>query len=367
MRKLKRHIKLAVASIFYYCGLLALIRMVKRQIHTNGDACVLMYHRVVDNLETDHDHTELGLLVSRDIFEKQIAYLSRNYNIVTLQTLAEAVKEGRKLPAKSVAISFDDGWRDNFTHAYPILKKYNAPAMIFLTTDFIGTDKVMWFHGVGLVLGSGKLAPEQVVSIVQSVLDEASCVSPLWLNYPAGATEIASDLGLLLENLKLLDLALVREIVERMTSEAGLSEHDWRDKEWILSWDDVRGMSPDIIQYGSHGQSHQIMTGLAPNELATELFESKAIIEGHIDQPIELLAYPNGNCSPAVIEQAKNKGYTAAFATDGSDNKGSPPNLFAIRRIGIHEGSSISASGRFSKVLFAFSLSNWRRFLEGSL
>ena len=90
MQNLKRHIKLGIASIAYYCGILALVGMIKRKLIPNGDACVLMYHRVVGNPQNDHDHTELGLIVSSSTFERQIAYLSEHYNLITVHALATA-------------------------------------------------------------------------------------------------------------------------------------------------------------------------------------------------------------------------------------------------------------------------------------
>jgi len=367
MKKTKRRMKLGIASTCYHSGLLALSNRIKRMLVVNGDACVLMYHRVVDNPFVDHDQTELGLIVSTAVFEKQIAYLSRNYNVIPLQTLAEVLRDGGQLPPRTVAISFDDGWRDNYTHAYPILRKYNVPATIFLTTDFIGTKEVMWFHQVGLILGSGRLSAHQIVDIVRTEVCKGSELLPQWLSDSTKAIEIVSDLSLFLDNLKPFDFLLVRRIIDSLMLGANLSMKDWQNNEWIMTWDDVRAADPQIIQFGSHGQSHQIMTGQKREELEKELVESKNVIEKQLDRSIGLLAYPNGDYNSDVIELTRAAGYMAAFATGGMGRIGGDPNLFAIRRLGIHEGSSMNISGEFSKTLFAFSVSNWSRFPRGSL
>jgi peptidoglycan/xylan/chitin deacetylase (PgdA/CDA1 family) len=66
-------------------------------------------------------------------FEKQMQYLSKVYNPISLDKMAQHIQDGTSLPAKAIAITFDDGYRDNYENAYPILRKYNIPATFFLT------------------------------------------------------------------------------------------------------------------------------------------------------------------------------------------------------------------------------------------
>lgn len=75
-------------------------------------------------------------------FENQMQYLSKMYNPISLERIAQCIQNGTSLPPKAVAVTFDDGYQDNYKNAYPIIKKYNIPATIFLTTGFIGTGKI---------------------------------------------------------------------------------------------------------------------------------------------------------------------------------------------------------------------------------
>jgi len=77
-------------------------------------------------------------------FEKQIAHLARNYKIISLDEIVDRVKTKKSL-RRCVAITFDDGFRDNYEKAYPILKKYNVPATIFLLTGCIQNGEAPWF------------------------------------------------------------------------------------------------------------------------------------------------------------------------------------------------------------------------------
>ena len=81
-------------------------------------------------------------------FENQMQYLSKAYNPISLERIAQCIQNGTSLPTKTIAVTFDDGYQDNYKNAYPIIKKYSIPATIFLTTGFIGTGEIpAWDKG----------------------------------------------------------------------------------------------------------------------------------------------------------------------------------------------------------------------------
>lgn len=95
---------------------------------------ILMYHYV-----NNEEPLKSRLGVSPDSFERQMRFLrERKYNIVSLEELTDLIKNKKKMPPKTVAITFDDGYLDNYTHAYPVLKKYNIPAAIFVVINRVG-------------------------------------------------------------------------------------------------------------------------------------------------------------------------------------------------------------------------------------
>ncbi len=107
---------------------------------------ILMYHEV--------DKKEIGGLnvVTPESFEKQLQYLQKNrFNVVSLDVLVEKLKNGQKLPSKSVVITFDDGFMDNFVYAYPLLKKYNYTATIFIPTDLMETEGYLTWDQIRLM------------------------------------------------------------------------------------------------------------------------------------------------------------------------------------------------------------------------
>ena len=132
---MKKEIKYGIKYFFYYTGILKLIRYLCKKSVKKGNLFILMYHRINDN-----EYGYASLSVSRHNFEKQLRHLKNNYKIISLDTLCGFIGS-RKMPSEDcVAITFDDGYKDNYTNAYPILRKYEVPATIFLTSGHIGNN-----------------------------------------------------------------------------------------------------------------------------------------------------------------------------------------------------------------------------------
>jgi len=91
-----------------------------------------MYHSI------DDQQARVKLSVSTQEFRRQMKYLKKRYDIVSLERLADMIKSGEKLPRNIVAVTLDDGCLDNYTNAFPILKEYKIPATIFVVSSYIG-------------------------------------------------------------------------------------------------------------------------------------------------------------------------------------------------------------------------------------
>ena len=100
-----------------------------------GKAAILMYHSI--------DHNKVFFTVTPENFRKQMDLLYKEkYSIISLGELAGLIIDKRAIPLKTVVLTFDDGYQDNYFNAFPILKKYNFPATIFLATGFIGKNRI---------------------------------------------------------------------------------------------------------------------------------------------------------------------------------------------------------------------------------
>ena len=94
---------------------------------------VLMYHSIA--------HNNVFFTVKPEEFKKQINFLKdNNYNVISLNKLIEILESNKELPEKTTVLTFDDGYSDNYINVFPILKKYNFPATIFIITGLIGKE-----------------------------------------------------------------------------------------------------------------------------------------------------------------------------------------------------------------------------------
>ncbi|MDD4899700.1 MAG: polysaccharide deacetylase family protein [Candidatus Omnitrophica bacterium] len=131
---------------------------------------ILMYHSVNPAAKEN-----LRLVVPPEIFDRQMGFLKKNrYNVIPVESLIKLIKENKKIPPKTLCITFDDGYKDNYLYAFPVLKKYNLPATVFIIVNEIGrgqNDRLSWdevkkMRDSGIVFfGSHCLGPEPLVNM----------------------------------------------------------------------------------------------------------------------------------------------------------------------------------------------------------
>lgn len=168
---------------------------------------VLMYHRVQTEESAKADN-ETSISVFTDYFEKQMQYLKdKNYNVVTMQALADFFDNGTKIPAKSVLITFDDGYEDFYTDAYPILQKMGFAATVFVPTGltnnpgYLAWDQMNATSGILYAnhtwshknVGVDTKTMEYEISTADTQLTDHSQNSPKIFAYPYGLDTGASE------------------------------------------------------------------------------------------------------------------------------------------------------------------------------
>ncbi|MGH7681889.1 MAG: polysaccharide deacetylase family protein, partial [Candidatus Eiseniibacteriota bacterium] len=204
------------------------------------NAQILIYHRVND----EGDPYFGG--VPTAVFERQMEYLASRFHVMALSRLVAALEE-RSIPPNAIAITFDDGYRDNYTNALPILTRYKVPATIFVSTGAIGSTRQLWH--------------DDVFSAFRDT------TQPFLAPYGGRAT--ASPLGTIPERLRtqrefLTHVRTLRE-PERSRAIAWLREAlrvgpPREAPGLMLSWDEVKEMHRAGIEFGSHTVSHPILS-----------------------------------------------------------------------------------------------------------
>ena len=343
---LRKIVKQALASLIFYSGFLTLYLHLVRRLSSGSDFTILMYHQVLDVECHRGNHLPSGMVMLENTFDRQMKYLKEHFNVITLDELISCLKDKKSPPSGSVVISFDDGWRDNYIFAFPILKKYDLPATIFLSTDYISTSKVFWFHLVSLILQARALTSQKMIGILNRVEQVSQQEKRL-------LTQYYSSGDVFIEKLKTIKPDIQEKIIREMIKESDIRTKEIGKRRWMLNWEEIKEMGENKISFGSHARSHRILTHLNLDEIKKELTESKRAIEEKTKGPVDFFAYPNGDHAPRIKELVKETGYLCACTVEGTGKKQNETDLFALPRIGIHEGMSIGIGGGFSKALFA--------------
>lgn len=259
---------------------------------------ILFYHKVDYNAAPF-----FGVAVGPDVFERQIRFLKRHYKIVDLSALNQLEQLDLTYSTDVIVITFDDGYRNNYTHAFPILKKYNVPATIFLATDYIGNNQLLWHDKLSWILykavnlpGSRRLMKfelsQEIIGEVERFLAADS----------SGRVSILRSLVALLKAYSAQERG---EVIKRLAEACRVNTWPGDDERPMLSWDEVIEMSKYGISFGSHSMSHPVLSDISVEEARREIVESKNIIEEQIQKPVTTFAYPYGKYRDYTDEVTK--------------------------------------------------------------
>lgn len=287
-----------------------------------GDA-ILMLHRVVaDDRAAALPHRR-SLQVGVASFERMLRWLATRFDVVDLETML--TRPGTRRPR--VALTFDDGWRDNADVAWPVLKSLDMPASIFLSTAYIGGTRCFWWESLGELLWRGEPA---AVAVLAKHLAAAG-LPGLPADLPASSRSTTKSLRIAawLESLKELP-------ADRLTALAAL---DAASAPHAMDWPQVQAMEASgLIRFGAHGHSHAILTGLSDDAVREEVRLSRAAVAAHCRAPLPVFCYPNGNHDARVMRIVAEQGYRHALSTRRGWLTGG--NAYSLPRIGIGQAQA---------------------------
>lgn len=294
------------AHLLKVTGGLALLR--KRLLR--GRAVVLMYHRVVSQSEHRRVFSHEGMVVDDDAFELQVRCIKEHFSPVSLEEFLDNLRSGRRFRNGSCLVTFDDGWRDNYVNALPILEHHRVPATIFLSTGFIGSGKRFWQERLSEELHRAfRLSGTNAGGKLGEVLQKhgiPSLSKTCW----GGQKEMVDRI---VQNRKLYMPEENETLISDIAATAG--GQDAVELQSFFSWDDARIMLGQGISFGCHGENHRILTRLTKEEVLREIRVSKESIEKRLGVSARAFSYPNGDFTPAIAAQVRACGFEAAFGT----------------------------------------------------
>src|SRR4030095_12707956 len=302
-----------VSGALYHTGLVGPVARGIARTHPRPRVQILTFLRFND----DNDPFLPSLPTA--VFAARMAYIARHYRVMTVEDLAAALQEGR-VPKNALAITFDDGYRDNFTHAAPILKRLGLPATIFLVTGHIDTPRALWFDRLAMAF---KSATARRAELADGQLLSLSTVSDRLAALDAALTHLK----------RLSDDEVADSVEQLMTS---LRPNLERPKRLMLSWDEVDALRGLGFSIGAHTITHPILSRLTADRAWEGIKGPKAAIEKVLGEPVRSFAYPNGRAddyTETVTQLVREAGFTCAVTTRRGPNDIRTP-VLELRRGG---------------------------------
>jgi peptidoglycan/xylan/chitin deacetylase (PgdA/CDA1 family) len=324
--------KRILASIAWSSGILK--QLADYRLRDQG--FVLMYHRVLKKPDENNIFVQPGMYVSAESFQRQIYFLKKRFKIIFLSDMLNRVKQGLKV-GQCCALTFDDGWLDNYSQAFPILNEIQAPATIFLSSGYIGTCRIFW--------------PEELATYLQN---------PKLIN-------IAGKYSLIKRFLDEVPVNLCKNVcIEKAVSAAKKYSQQHREdllscfrdslpiinnNRMIMNWEEVREMkSSGNITFAAHTVNHVILDQISLSMAEEEIVVSREEVKKKLGQCEKIFSYPNGNYNRELQSILERHGFQGAVtAKKGLVGKKTP--LFEIPRIGVHEDVSSTRAQFYLRII----------------
>lgn len=252
-----------------------------RSLYRN-DTLVLMYHGVCESGSCHKD----WLQVTQSEFRRQMTFLKHNHDVISLHDAINDVEVERKHAGPKIVITFDDGYANNYTHAYPVLKSLDLPATIFVVTDRIDSDQIFWYDKLFSAMWETKDL-EFISETIHSFKDMSSYDVDAAVN----------------DYLKENNLVVPKDAnsLYRILSSAEIGAMD----------------SEGLVSFGSHTADHELMTTITPEQAADTMKRSFDYVMA-LESGVPVMCFPNGWFHDHHLEIAKQIGYKAAVRADHS-------------------------------------------------
>jgi peptidoglycan/xylan/chitin deacetylase (PgdA/CDA1 family) len=308
---------------------------------------VLNYHRVVEDYAASAGQYMPEMLVSRRTLERHLDWLGRRYRFLSLDELGARLESGEPFNKPVAAITFDDGYRDVYDHAFPLLKRKGIPSAVFVVTDLIGTSRLQIYDKLYLLL-------HRAFSLWRSVpCDLARLLHGLGIRLPMLGMDEVKQVRHLAKDpftaMRVLFTALphaeLYRVIEALAAEVEIDESELKELH-VCSWDMLAELHRAGVTIGSHTQTHALLTNEHWHKVLDETAGSRQVLERKLGLTIKHFAYPNGSFDAAAVRAVAVSGYGLAYTTCLHRNLAHP--LLTIPRTFLWENSCMDALGHFS-------------------
>jgi peptidoglycan/xylan/chitin deacetylase (PgdA/CDA1 family) len=264
-----------------------------RNMRDRDALTVIMLHRVLPMAMYAKREPDPGYTISTELLERLVPFLRANYTIVSLSDVLDARRGTRRLPARPLLITFDDGWDDNVRYAAPIFAAFGVPWTLFVAAGAVGTGGSWWQETILKALRTGRASYQELWQMAAAG------------TAAAGAFDGDSELALL-NAFGALDPQRRDGLLTRLCEHK--SESDMAD------WDGLRGLGGNV-SIGVHGFSHLPLTMLDSPE--RDLSAARELLRSHLgDAATITMSFPHGRYDAKALTSARALDFELMFTSD---------------------------------------------------
>jgi peptidoglycan/xylan/chitin deacetylase (PgdA/CDA1 family) len=260
----------------------------------------LSYHRIGEGGSSPYDRNAWS--ASADVLDAHLRLIARHLEVIGPGDLPEAVRLGRR---RYVMLTFDDGYRDSFDVALPVLRSHGVTATFFPITGFVDHPRVPWWDEIAWMVR---------MSTRGSV--ESGPWSPQPITYDEPDRELA--VRALLARYKALPGEQTEPFLEWLADATGSGRHsgDGAGELW-LSWEMIRELHRAGMTIGGHTVNHPVLTSLSPEEQRAEIVGCRRRVEAEVGERMTVFAYPAGDFDEVTRSCLTDEGVEFAFGHAG--------------------------------------------------
>lgn len=317
----------------YYSGLLFLVGML-RQRFGKKRLIIPMYHRVRDPSAIDETALlDVQVGVPADLFERQLRVFRWFGPLMTLDEAFKHLHDPTGVSQTAIALTFDDGYRDNITHALPVLLRNGVRATLFPVTRTASGGRPLWWDELTDTLSKARTNGQGLSRYLAGV--EELVFSPadrlrlgLDLSHRAAA-EFLGD--------RLLELRATRreQLLRSLASRLGVTPEQRAIESRYADWDELRSAAALGFEIGGHTTDHTVLCLEDPMEAQTQIKRCRCLLEEKLASPVRSFAYPNGGHDATVRALTAAAGYRLAVTTQCGVNFATT-DPFQLRRMPVH-------------------------------
>jgi peptidoglycan/xylan/chitin deacetylase (PgdA/CDA1 family) len=268
---------------------------------------IIAYHSVTTDWKKQSDYINRGITTDADKFNEQMRILRNEYNPVTLDEIAEWIRGTKLLPARSVAVTFDDGFADNYYIAAPIMERYDIRGTIYLTVDAVQRGELPWFCRTAFLFQQA--AARKIVLLDSETKRTWNLGNPdenreafIYYNYPCA---------------KLTGEEL-RNYIEKLETWFNF-RLDRNDISGMMTFEQARELRQRGHNIGNHTLSHCNLAHISQELLCQEIAGADEILKRELGEPVEHFSYPHPCLNPqwndATVAETEKLNYKTVTLT----------------------------------------------------